>query len=177
MSRIPLTMTSAAILCAVSLIQTAVAAPPTSSPEEGRVSMSTYRPRPVGGIQTVGHEVPPAVYQGVTQGTPVLNPHGINVGRYPQLNAPLYPSPIQNVPEWTGGTIITNQAFAPHELLYPHRYHSMYGPFYYKVKGSWILTPFGVRQHEQWKLQGTEVRVKYHSHYRLFSGFSPPKSY
>lgn len=173
MSRIPLTMASAAILCAVSLIHTAVAAPPASDSAEGRVSMSNYRPRTVGAIQTVGHEVRPASYQGVTQGTPALNPHGVNVGKYPQLNASLYPSPTQNVPDWTGGAIITNQAFAPHELLYPHEYHSMYGPFYYKVKGSWILTPFGVRQHEQWKLQGTEVRVKYRSQYKLFSGFRP----
>ncbi len=136
--------------------------------------MSTYRPRHSGAVQTVAHEVPAAACPGVTQGTPALNPHGINVGQYPQLNAPLYPSPIQGVPSWTGGTVITNQAFAPHELLYPHEYHSMYGPFYYKVKGSWVWTPFGMRQHEQWKLQGTEVRVKYRSNYKLFSGFCPP---
>lgn len=175
MSRIPLTMTGAAILCAVSLINTAVAAPPTLDPAEGRVSMSAYRPRTSGAIQAVAHEVQAAAYQGATHGTPALNPHGINVGQYPQLNAPLYPSPIQGVPSWTGGTVITNQAFAPHELLYPHKYHSMYGPFHYQVKGCWILTPFGVRQHEQWKLQGTEVRVKYRSQYKLFSGFCPPQ--
>ncbi len=97
-------------------------------------------------------------------------------GIYPVLNAPLYPAPVQYVPEWSGGTIITNQALAPHEMLYPHTYHSMYGPFYYQVKGHWILTPFGVRQHEQWKLQGTEVKVKYASHYPLLSGFHPPRS-
>ena len=174
MSRIPFSMTGAAILCAASLIQTSVAAPPTQSQEEGRVSMSTYRPRSSGAIQTVGHEVQAASHQGVTHGTAPLNPNGINVGQYPQLNAPLYPCPIQGVPPWTGGTIITNQAFAPHEMLYPHEYHSMYGPFYYKVKGCWVWTPFGMRQHEQWKLQGTEVRVKYRSHYKLFSGFHPP---
>ena len=175
MSRIPLTMTGAAILCAVSLIHTAVAAPPVLDQAEGRVSMSTHRSRSSGAIQTVSHEVPGAAYQGVTHGTPALNPHGINVGQYPQLNAPLYPSPIQGVPPWTGGSVITNQAFAPHELLYPHKYHSMYGPFHYQVKGCWIWTPFGMRQHEQWKLQGTEVRVKYRSHYKLFSGFCPPR--
>ena len=136
--------------------------------------MSSYRPRSSGAVQTVAHEVPAAGYQGVTQGTPPLNPNGINVGQYPQLNAPLYPSPIQGVPPWTGGTVITNQAFAPHELLYAHQYHSMYGPFYYKVKGCWVWTPLGMRQHEQWKLQGTEVRVKYRTHYKLFSGFCPP---
>ncbi|WP_437206087.1 hypothetical protein [Planctomicrobium sp. SH664] len=98
-----------------------------------------------------------------------------NLGQYPQLNAPLYPSPVQYTPEYNGGTIITNQAFAPHEMLYPHTYHAMYPPFYYKVKGGWIWTPFGMRQHEQWKLQGTEVTVKYRSHYPLFGGYHPPR--
>ena len=95
-------------------------------------------------------------------------------GQYPQLNAPLYPSPVQYTPEWNGGTIITNQALAPHEMLYPHTYHAMYPPFYYKVEGGWLWTPFGMRQHEHWKLQGTEVKVKYRSHYPLFGGFHPP---
>lgn len=98
-----------------------------------------------------------------------------SAGQYPQLNAPLYPSPVQYTPGYTGGTVVTNQAFAPHEMLYPHTYHAMYPPFYYKVKGSWIWTPFGMRQHEQWKLQGTEVTVKYRSHYPLFGGFHPPR--
>lgn len=95
---------------------------------------------------------------------------------YPQLNAPLYPSPVQHTPAWNGGTIITNQAFAPHEMLYPHQYHAMYGPYYYSVKGGWVWTPFGVRQHEEVKLQGTEVIVKYKSHYPLFSGFRPNRN-
>lgn len=98
----------------------------------------------------------------------------VNLGQYPHLNAPLYPSPVQYTPPWNGGTIITNQALAPHEMLYPHTYHAMYPPFYYKVKGGWIWTPFGMRQHEHWKLQGTEVTVKYRSHYPLFGGFVPP---
>jgi hypothetical protein len=92
---------------------------------------------------------------------------------YPKLNAPLYPSPQQFNPPWTGGAIITNQALAPHEMLYPHRYHAMYGPFYYRVKGCWVMTPFGMRQHEAWQLQGTEVKVNYRSHYAPFSGFHP----
>ena len=92
---------------------------------------------------------------------------------YPQLNAPLYPSPSQNNPAWTGGAIITNQALAPHEMLYPHKYHAMYGPFYYRVRGHWVMTPFGMRQHEQWELQGTEVKVNYRSSYAPFSGFHP----
>lgn len=98
----------------------------------------------------------------------------VNYGHYPQLSAPLYPSPVQYVPPYTGGTVITNQAFAPHEMLYPHTYHAMYPPFYHKVKGGWFWTPFGVRQHEDWELQGTEVTVKYRSHYPLFSGYHPP---
>lgn len=95
--------------------------------------------------------------------------------QYPQLHAPLYPSPVQYTPPYTGGAIITNQAFAPHEMLYPHTYHAMYPPFYHKVTGKWIWTPFGIRQHEHWKLQGTEVTVKYRSHYPLFGGFHPPR--
>ncbi|SFI16919.1 hypothetical protein SAMN05421753_106116 [Planctomicrobium piriforme] len=96
-------------------------------------------------------------------------------GQYPQLNAPLYPSPVQYTPPYNGGAIITNQAFAPHEMLYPHTYHAMYPPFYHKVTGGWFWTPFGVRQHEHWKLQGTEVNVKYRSNYPFFSGYHPPR--
>jgi hypothetical protein len=101
------------------------------------------------------------------------HPAGYNGGAYPKLNAPLYPSPVQSTQPWSGGSIITNQAFAPHEMLYPHKYHAMYPPFYYQVKGSWIWTPFGMRQHERWKLQGTEVKVNYRSTYAPFSGFHP----
>jgi len=97
-------------------------------------------------------------------------------GTYPVLNAPLYPSPVQHVPRYAGGTIITNQALAPHEMLYAHAYHAMYPPFYYRVTGHWFLTPFGVKQHENWKLEGTHVKVKYRDHYRPFSQFSPPVS-
>jgi len=169
-----------AILCAASLVQSAVAAPPQVDQSEGRVSMASYRQR--GAIQTVGYEIQTvsgeaAAAPAAPAPGPALNPHGINVGQYPQLNAPLYPSPVQNVPTWTGGTVITNQAFAPHELLYPHNYHAMYGPFYYQVKGCWVWTPFGMRQHERWTLQGTEVKVKYHSHFKPFSGFHPPVSH
>ncbi len=96
-------------------------------------------------------------------------------GQYPVLDAPLYPAPVQYTPAYNGGTIITNQAFAPHEMLYPHRYHAMYPPFYYRVRGGWIWTPFGMRQHEQWKLEGTEVLVNYRAKRKLFSGFHPPR--
>lgn len=101
---------------------------------------------------------------------PVTTGPGCN---YLKLNAPLYPSPQQFNPSYTGGSIITNQALAPHEMLYPHKYHAMYGPFYYRVRGHWFMTPFGMRQHEQWELQGTEVTVKYRSDYAPFSGFHP----
>ena len=93
---------------------------------------------------------------------------------YPQIPAPLYPSPQPNTPTYSGGTMITNQAFSPHEMLYPHTYKAMYGPFYYKVKGGWMLTPLGVRSHDRWELQGTEVTVKYRSHNKIFN-FSPWK--
>ena len=105
---------------------------------------------------------------------PPAAPHpGPNV--YPRLNAPLYPSPVQYTPPWNGGTFITNQAFAPHEMTYPHRYHAMYPPFYHKVEGKWLVTPFGVRQHEEWKLEGTEVLVNYRSRFKLLSGYHPPR--
>lgn len=168
MSKFHVLLTGAAILCAAGWIQTAVAE------EEGRISMSAYRPgKAANSVQAVQHEE--IIVRG--QSPQTVNPHGINVGQYPQLNAPLYPAPVQNVPSWTGGTVITNQAFAPHEMLYPHEYHAMYGPFYYQVKGCWVWTPFGMRQHERWKLQGTEVKVKYHSDYKPFSGFHPPLSH
>jgi hypothetical protein len=93
---------------------------------------------------------------------------------YPYLNAPLYACPRQDVPYQVGGTVITNQALFPHEMLYAHEYKAMYPPFYYRAKGGWFTLPWGVHSHEHWKLQGTVVKVKYRSHYKLFSGFHPP---
>lgn len=93
---------------------------------------------------------------------------------YPYLNAPLYTCPRQDIPYQMGGTVITNQAFSPHEMLYKHDYKAMYPPFYYRAKGGYIWTPFGIHSHERWKLQGTVVRVKYRSHYGLFSAFHEP---
>lgn len=84
---------------------------------------------------------------------------------YVRVGAPMYPSPRPNIPIWAGSTVITNQALAPHEMLYPHTYRAIYPPFYHRVKGGWLLTPFGVRSHEKWELQGTMVQVKYRSHY------------
>lgn len=88
---------------------------------------------------------------------------------YVRLGAPLYPSPRPNIPIWSGSTMITNPAFAPHEMLYPHTYRSMSGPYYHRVTGGWIWTPFGIRSHERWELQGTQVEVKYRSHVPLLT--------
>ncbi|HLQ44528.1 MAG TPA: hypothetical protein VK137_07365 [Planctomycetaceae bacterium] len=93
--------------------------------------------------------------------------------RYPQMHAPMYPTPVPNVPVQVGGTVITNQAFAPQEMLYPHEYKSLYPPFYHKVSGAWWWTPFGMESHDRWELQGTEVKVKYRSSFAPFSNFSP----
>ena len=96
---------------------------------------------------------------------------------YVRLGAPMYPTPRPNIPIWVGSTVITNQALAPHEMLYPHTYRALYPPYYHRVKGHWLLTPLGVRSHERWQLQGTMVEVKYRSHYPgVFSGacWHPP---
>jgi hypothetical protein len=90
---------------------------------------------------------------------------------YPQTGAALYPSPVPYVPYQVGATLHTNQAFYPHEMLYPHRYTAMYPPFYYVVTGGWIVTPWGVRSNDVWHLEGTRVDVKYKSNHGLFSGF------
>jgi len=84
---------------------------------------------------------------------------------YVRLGAPMYPTPKPNIPIWAGATMITNQALAPQEMLYPHTYRAIYPPYYHRVKGGWILTPLGVRSHEKWELQGTMVQVKYRSSY------------
>ncbi len=93
---------------------------------------------------------------------------------YPQLGAPMYPSPKPGIPDYVGRTVITNQALAPQEMLYAHEYKAMYGPYYYNVKGGWMWTPFGMRSHERWKLEGTQVHVKYKSDFGLFPRFIPP---
>ncbi|MEZ6133066.1 MAG: hypothetical protein R3C59_30720 [Planctomycetaceae bacterium] len=87
---------------------------------------------------------------------------------------PLYPAPKPGIPQQVGGTAFVHQAFHPHEMLYAHRYKSMYGPYYYKVDGGWMLTPFGVWSKENWKLQGTTVDVKYKSHISPFAMFHRP---
>lgn len=93
---------------------------------------------------------------------------------YPYTHAPLNPCPVPNVPYQVGSTIVTNQALYPQEMLYPHKYRAMYPPFYYKVRGHWVVTPFGVWSNDHWELQGTEVKVNYRSHYNPVSLFHPP---
>lgn len=117
---------------------------------------------------------------------PVHGPHPSTYGygypypngnTYPYLNAPMSPTPRPDIPYQVGGTIITNQAFGPHEMLWKHKYKAMYPPFYYRVKGGWYLSPSGVRSYEYWKLEGTEVNVKYHSHVPWTALFHPPVSH
>lgn len=95
-------------------------------------------------------------------------------GHYPQTGAALYPAPIPGIPHQMGGTLIPNQAFHPHEMLYAHRYRAMYPPYYYKVNGGWMVTPFGVWSREDWKLQGTMVDVKYKSSISPFALYKRP---
>lgn len=139
-------LTTLAILLGAMIQQSAVAQQPT--------------------FYTGGPQVAPAP-------APAPAPVAGNPTVYPRLNAPLYPSPVQHVPAWSGTTYITNQALSPHEMLYPHKYRAMYPPFYYKVTGGWVVTPTGVKQKERWKLEGTEVKVNYYAHKnpltRLFS--------
>lgn len=123
----------------------------------------------------------PTAYPYVVQAAPAPAPAAApqitpNPTVYPRLNAPLYPSPVQYTQPWSGVSIVTNQALAPHEMLYPHQYRAMYAPFFYEVKGHWIVTPKGVQQGEIWKLKGTEVKVNYKSHHGLFTRFFfPPR--
>ncbi len=93
---------------------------------------------------------------------------------YARLNAPLYPSPVQNIPHQVGGVVITNPALAPHEMLYEHEYRALYPPFYYKVNGWWAWTPFGVESHDKWELMGTEVRVRYKARSSLLQKITDP---
>ena len=147
----------------------------------------TIPPQPVGqpgghhaGVQQTGYAIGttmgvPAAGGSALPSIPVPGYGPVIPGRRPVSQAPLYPAPIQSTPPWNGGAVITNPALAPHEMLYPHHYKAMYGPYFYEVKGHAIWTPIGMRTFENWKLRGTEVEVKYHDHIKLFSGFHPPR--
>ncbi len=133
-----------------------------------------------------------AVFRHITETAPQGGPMAINPEAYavpPQapmaqpgyvrLGAPLYPCPRPNIPIWTGATMITSPALAPHEMLYPHTYRSIHAPFYHRVKGGWFWTPTGIRSHERWELQGTQVTVKYRSqvpHWTRSMWFPPSTS-
>jgi hypothetical protein len=119
-------------------------------------------------------QVPPVPVLG---GPAQLPPTYLYQPGYAYLNAPLYPSPQPHVPPEVGSTVITNQALSPHEMLYRHEYRALYPPFYYRVNGRWVVSPYGVTNRETWGLQGTEVRVKYHHHISPFALFVPPIYY
>jgi len=110
-----------------------------------------------------------------TDGAPVV--HVQQQAGYVYLNAPLYPVPRPNIPHQVGSTMITNQALAPHEMLYPHTYRALYPPYYYRVKGKWIGTPFHSHAYDRWELQGTEVEIEYSSRLPFLSRFSNPFSF
>lgn len=92
---------------------------------------------------------------------------------YVYVGSSMYPSPQPNIPIGTGATFVPTPALAPHEMLYPHTYRALYPPYYHRVVGHYYWTPFGIKSHENWYLQGTMVQVKYRSHYPLL--FHPPK--
>ncbi len=87
---------------------------------------------------------------------------------YPQINSALYPCPRPDVPWEVGQTVITNQAFYPHEFLYCHRYKAIYPPFYYENKCGLTSIPFFPKP----PIKGTVVKVKYKS--TLPASFYPP---
>ncbi|MCA9035790.1 MAG: hypothetical protein KDA91_11705 [Planctomycetaceae bacterium] len=118
-------------------------------------------------ISNSGMAGPVIMNQGMVSGN-------VPSGQYPMTGASLYPAPVPGIPHQIGGTLIPNQAFHPHEMLYEHKYRAMYPPYYYKVNGGWMVTPFGVWSHEDWKLQGTTVEVNYKSSISPFSFYKRP---
>ncbi len=155
---------SAAVMVAVLVVPNSAA---RAQQALGPAAASAPTERSAGTTIPAGHKTAPqhATYAGMRPTPPPV---------YPQLGAPLYPAPQQTVPPYQGQTLITNQALAPHEMLYRHKYRALYPPFYYKVRGAWIWTPFGIQSHDIWTLQGTRVTVRYKPRYGLFSGFIPP---
>jgi len=163
------------------IIQTAVTIWLTAFVLNGAYAQSPqpYRVQQVRGVQpnllpaqSMHRGATPVSQQQAAKMNPALQPApGQMISAYPQTGAALYPSPVPYVPHQIGGTMHTNQAFYPHEMLYKHRYTAMYPPFYYVNKGSWVVTPFGVRSNDVWTLEGTRVDVKYKPKFGLFSGF------
>ena len=92
----------------------------------------------------------------------------------PRQGASMYPAPRPGIPAHVGGTAIHNAAFHPHEMMHAHRYRALYGPYYHKVRGCWVLSPFGIWSKENWKLTGTMVDVQYKSRISPFAMFRRP---
>ncbi len=96
-------------------------------------------------------------------------------GEQGRPHGPLYSCPQPYVPIETGGTIITNPAFDPHEMLYCHTYRAIYPPFFYKYKWSSRMRGNDApAEKERLKVYGTRVRVHYSGDYPLFTWFLPP---
>jgi hypothetical protein len=87
---------------------------------------------------------------------------------HPAINSSLYPCPRPDVPYEVGATLITNQAFYPHEMLYCHQYRALYPPYFYENKCGLACLPFFPKP----CLKGTVVTVKYKG--TLPCGFQPP---
>jgi hypothetical protein len=164
-------------------VQNPVAQQPASQPASSQPGPSGSGP-----VSQTRYEYPPQYHvnyhlAGVTTHIPHpvtapywLPPDAPNVTPtgYPFTNAPMYPTPLPNIPYQVGSTVLTNQALYPHEMLYAHTYRALYPPYYYEVSGAWKPMPWGVSNCEHWKLRGTLVTVKYHSSIGFLSGFSPP---
>ncbi|MEP3482209.1 MAG: hypothetical protein ABJZ55_23390 [Fuerstiella sp.] len=173
-------------------LKPAVAAPkptPTAQPSQRTMlaPMSDVRTAASAPARTVSRQVATApvpdpnvnsVSMGHPPNGPIAHQQPVHYGPHMQGGwagpGSLYPAPRPGIPHQLGATVIPHQAFHPHEMLHAHRYKSMYGPYYYKVKGHWIVTPYGVLSQENWQLKGTTVDVKYKSHISPFALFSRP---
>lgn len=158
MSRLSIRLAAFSVVATTAMLNQAFAqgrAPMLLAQNQQARPAASQQPVPIRGV---GAQMPRPLYQ----------------NGYPYLGAPMYPSPVPYVPPEVGSTVVTNQALAPHELLYPHRYHAMYGPFYYEQEGRWYVGPRGVRRRETWELKGTEVKVEYKDHISPFALFHPP---
>ena len=99
---------------------------------------------------------------------------------YPELDASLYPCPRPDIPAEVGGTVITNPAMYPHEMLYPHTYKTIYPPFYYKYKRQFGLYPCNLLYFRNPfvrkvpVIRGTEVTVEYRGYISPSALYFPP---
>jgi hypothetical protein len=138
-----------------------------------------------------GQYCPPGNAFGGYGGGPEGTALGAPGGRYPQLDASLYPCPRQDIPAEVGGTLITNAALYPHEMLYEHKYKALYPPYYYRTTwrygyrwtncrtflGFSVPTLERVKIATKTKAVGTCVKVEYKSHISPLSLFWPPNSW